>query len=151
MPRYAKQRDGYSCGPTALINIIKWSGKPISYRASRRVWIRKCATTKTGTPPLLLQIAINNHLSSYGIAHRLSTGTRQGILEHARQGGAVLVRFHWPHLSWGHYFLIVGASRHYLHTVNLYSDGSALRRIHRKSLMRLLSKRTAVWCWFLTR
>jgi len=33
MPRYVSQRKGsYDCGPIALLNVLKWSGRPFSFK-----------------------------------------------------------------------------------------------------------------------
>ena len=31
-PRYISQKDNYSCGPVAFINLMKWSGENVTYK-----------------------------------------------------------------------------------------------------------------------
>lgn len=151
MARYAKQIDHFSCGPTAVINAIKWTGAPVSYRTMRKTVIEACQTQKDGTDPFELDRGVQEIFPSYGIIYRHLRGSCRGFPRHVRRGGAVIIRFKWPRHDVGHYVLITNVTRHFADVVNLYPVGPAKQRISRKTLNKLLVKRAKLHCWYLTK
>lgn len=47
--KFLKQRNGYSCGPLAIMNSLIWAGQKITYRAFYDKVFKKCKTDKDGT------------------------------------------------------------------------------------------------------
>jgi hypothetical protein len=47
-PKYLRQRDDFSCGPIALMNVLKWAGYNITYKDHTR-FVKMCKCSKTGT------------------------------------------------------------------------------------------------------
>jgi hypothetical protein len=56
-PRYIRQRDRYSCGVIAVINLLKYLGEGWFYRDHKLIkeWI---GCTKNGTPPRSIEYAL---------------------------------------------------------------------------------------------
>ena len=42
MIRYIKQRDKYSCGPVAIMNVLKWAGAEFSYQGKIKLFQQLC-------------------------------------------------------------------------------------------------------------
>lgn len=49
-PRYVRQRDEYSCGPVAVMNLAKWAGVRAPYSEIGR-YRRMCECDETGSSP----------------------------------------------------------------------------------------------------
>jgi len=47
--RWIKQRNSYSCGPVALMNLLKWLGQPVNYDKDYPEMFAKCKCNKEGT------------------------------------------------------------------------------------------------------
>ncbi len=113
--RYIKQRDKYRCGPVALMNILKWSGRGLAYDDSRDPLTALCKCepeggTKWGKFDQGLRKLAQRHQGlkvEKVIRPRLSE-----IEEHLRGGGALVLNYHWEYQGKEdrHYSLVVGIS-----------------------------------------
>lgn len=171
MPRYAKQRDKYCCGPVAILNALKWSGQNVAYEKNiRALKALTGQTPKHGTSNTNLYRALRviggKIFQSMRIRPRLRP-TLPEIEEHVRKGGAVLLQYNWIDKNgsqspekWnfsGHYILIteVSPSGHRFEVINGYTSTPAARRIGREKFKRDMlgfqRGNPGVRGWFLTR
>ena len=47
--RWIAQKNKFSCGPIAILNILKWVGFPVSYKKDYNFWKKKCKCNCFGT------------------------------------------------------------------------------------------------------
>ena len=156
MVRYIKQRDTYSCGPVALINVLKWSGANKTYkdmpRAQRMV---KCSYKEGGTDSIDLHRALKkqksfnvqfvSNVSIYDIDERLEDGGSVIMLESRKPSKKLRAK---GIDRVGHYYLIDGlevfpSGRIWYHAVNYYktySKGFVDAWISRRTLVKKMRK-----------
>jgi hypothetical protein len=60
-PRYARQRDSYSCAAIALLNSLKWAGYDVSYRRDFGRVCKVCKCSKEGTFSFDFDAAIRHY------------------------------------------------------------------------------------------
>lgn len=65
--RFVKQRNGYTCGPIALLNLGKALGLPWTYKSHFKQLVEACQTDKDGTIRSLLQRVMHQLFSDYRI------------------------------------------------------------------------------------
>lgn len=58
--RWIAQKNNFSCGPVAILNILKWAGFPVSYNKDYKFWKTKCKCTEYGTHQPLFQKCLIN-------------------------------------------------------------------------------------------
>lgn len=113
--RYVKQRDKYSCGPVALMNILKWGGSLLSYDDQRDplTTLCKCTSddgTKWGKFDQALRKVSKRHKGF--TVEKVRRPTLTEIEEHLRAGGALVLNYHWQYRGKEdrHYSIVVGVS-----------------------------------------
>ena len=92
MTRFCKQRDEYSCGPVAILNLYKWIG--VDYKYSDLPWLQlMCGTNKDGTFDKDFNSALR-YLSAVGEFNMIKPRNTEfdRISSHLENGGA-MVRF----------------------------------------------------------
>lgn len=93
MIRYTKQRDEADCGPTAIVNALKWAGNDISYRdvGASKIAAELCGYwVGGGVPPAYLDSA----LEKVGLLLWYKTNpTLDEVEGHIRSGGACIINF----------------------------------------------------------
>lgn len=96
MPRYLKQYDNYSCGPTAILNALKWAGVAASYRTHYKRVAKGCKVAEgeykdRGT----LSSDLDRTVRALGKAHftvrKVRSCTIQQLDEHLQNGGAAIL------------------------------------------------------------
>lgn len=96
MPRYLKQYDTYSCGPTAILNALKWAGVAISYRSHYKRVARGCRVMEgsyreRGTLSADLDRTIRELGSGYFSIRKVRSCTIQQLTDHLQNGGAAVL------------------------------------------------------------
>lgn len=112
--RYTKQYDGYSCGPTVLINTLKWAGNPTSFKKRIKHYQTEVLCTKvSGTGVLSLDFALQGLprvkiVTRYSNHHLFPKNPPKwyAMKAHLRQGGTLIVRYDWPDGKDAHYVLV---------------------------------------------
>jgi len=171
MPRYVKQRDKHSCGPVAILNALKWSGQDMSHR--KHIQMLKLMTgqkPRGGTSNTnlyrTLRVLGGKLLGSLKIKPRIRP-TLQEMEAHLRNGGVVLLQYHWIDKNgsrfpqkWsfhGHFVLVTGVSPsgYWFEVVNGYTYTPAARTISRdkfkRDMLGFQRGHPGVKGWFLTR
>ncbi len=140
--RYVGQRDKSSCGPIAILNILKWAGKKISAKKNINI-IRdmcKCGMYgNLGTRPSRLDIVINN-IKSIKVKRTKHFAKMGEVNKHIDSGGACVMRIVWSDRkkTQGHYTLCVGRNKRGYKMVNLYSDRKTLCYANKKQMKEML-------------
>lgn len=137
--RYVKQRDKYSCGPVAVMNVLKWVGVEFNYQERIDVMRRVCeCRPPNGTKHAAFDRAlrITAELLPVDLRVRLVYKPKLGqIEEHLRAGGIIVLNYRWRRGGEGarHFMLVTKISdtgRSFL-VVNDHRSGRAARRITR--------------------
>jgi len=157
--RYTKQYDQYSCGPTALINTLKWAGSSISLKKGIKHYQTKVLCTKiNGTGVLSLDFALQG-LPKVKIVTRYSTHTLfpkkppkwSAVKAHLQQGGTLILRYDWPSGEDAHYVLVTHLTTTMAGVVNYKSTGPSHSFIHQRTLRQLLRQKESLVCWLLSK
>jgi hypothetical protein len=116
--RYAAQPYKYSCGPTAIINAVKWTGARFTLRQNHTFISRLCESTyEFGTVEHLFERALRKIISPAAGVWRRPRPSAKEIIRHVSRpdGAVVLLYWHRKMLSEtefvieGHYILVVDA------------------------------------------
>ncbi len=115
MIRYTKQRDRLSCGPTAILNALKWAGTGATYKEEGRQLIKDCRIHSKdcdlfgirGVIPFTLDAILERkwickHLH---VKYCWSGPTIELLNNHLLSGGAAIIRY-WLK----HHFPLIGPS-----------------------------------------
>jgi len=139
--RFVRQRDNYSCGPVAIMNVLKWAGHPINYQDSISQLQRLCncrpkdgkGTMHSDFDRALRKIA--DRLGSFKV-RRVHRPALSEIEEHLQAGGLVILNYYWRKKGEGyrHFSILadVKPSGKYFLTVNDFAHGPAERIVSRK-------------------
>lgn len=108
-PRYVKQRDQYSCGVIAVINLFRWAGyNDIPTRTLRKALASVLGMTKDGTPIPNMLSYLEDHPFLQMISSK-TCPTTHWLDRHLRQGRAVLLVYQCNDRDeLGHYVLCTG-------------------------------------------
>ena len=58
--RWIAQKNEFSCGPIAILNILKWIGFQVNYKKDYNFWKKKCKCDYSGTHQSNFQYCLNN-------------------------------------------------------------------------------------------
>ena len=157
MPRYIKQPDQHSCGPTCLLNICKFQGERVTLRDDFAAWKDYCSCgivysrnrykrkdwvrTKNGTSLR----AFSRLVKELGGKRLLAPNMRK-MHKKLEQGFALAVQVRYTRIH-GHFFLITKTRKNAFYCVNLY-DGVTAGWVSKKKFYRRQRKHTTefrVW------
>lgn len=140
MTRYIKQKDNFSCGPVAAINICKWAGikqirsaKPILAHVK---WWRRFTNCNGGTWPKDLNKFLHK-IRGIKVKHLHCERLKlRHIDEWIDRGGAIIIHFFHndPGFKVGHYITIVGRTKKYYYVTNYSRRKPGLSRVSRKRI-----------------
>jgi len=107
--RYIGQRDEFSCGPLAILNILKWTGYDVTseYLSDLKKY---CKTDVGGTDTRI----ISNVLKRYSKFefNCVSFIKIQDLHDHIKKGGSAIVEISWfdedKRKIEGHFYIIIG-------------------------------------------
>jgi len=98
MKRWLRQRDKFSCGPVALINLDKWRGKSVTNRDLLQYRRRCHCRQPRGT-------VVANFSQIVGQPHRHLNYQR--FKRHLLSGGVAIINIVWAN-GCGHFFFVRG-------------------------------------------
>lgn len=134
--RYARQRDTFSCGPTAIVNAIKWAGYSCPAREFKKIFKKRTGCTRLrGTDPWILEQTLKR-VPELSIQYVLNVPNLRDIDEELKKGRSVLLRYFHSH--GGHYTLIVGRTKKFYVVVN-DSPKKAISYRSRKKMKKLIN------------
>ena len=141
MIRPVAQRDGYSCGPVAILNALKWAGIPVTEKRHLNI-IRDLtdADVGRGVWPWDLDDALMI-VPGVRVKKRIESPRLAVLDKHIDGGGAavVLYLFRDKKEIEGHYTLCIGRTKKYYIVVNDKEDGGTITRMARKTMYRGLT------------
>ena len=162
MARYVKQRNKYSCGPAAIMNVLKWAGVEFSYREKIGVLQEVCGCRPgRGTSHRNLDQALRWAVWEVEGKLRIRRVRRPKLCQiekHLKMGGVVVLNYAWERDGEEnrHYALLikVSPSGKSFWTVNDWRTGPALRWESREYIkdVNLRFQRTDPQCkaWFIS-
>ena len=118
---WIKQRNNYSCGPVALMNLNIWLGNPISYACDYVDWFARCKCDRQGSP---LAPFVESLYGIEGIKVRRRNVPTIEIIDNALVKNKVVVMksaISYKGETMGHYFLVTERKENSFFCVN-YSD-----------------------------
>jgi peptidase C39-like protein len=109
--KYIKQPDNYSCGPTAVINILKWLGKSASLADLPKIK-RLCGTDITGTHDTYLTLGLVKSIRGIGTWEGAAPNIRN-LRSHLKSGGAAIIGYFYyiRGEEHGHYVVCIKYTR----------------------------------------
>lgn len=137
--RYAMQNRSYNCGPTVLLNALKWAGYPVSNKKHIKKLEKMvcCNAVTEGTWCIHVQMGLIelDELDIVGVLHlpRLKDIDRE-----LDKGRAVVLRYF--HEQCGHFVLITERTKKYYTVIN-DSRKKAVSRKSRKRMSKMLKKK----------
>ncbi len=130
MTRFCKQRDHYSCGPIALLNIDKFFGRRVTYKDLPRYRKRvQCKKTQWTTTQAISKIL--------GRARRKTWPAAKRFL----QSGCIVVQTK----RIGHFYLMVTNGRGDIGIVNVYRNGHCAIHITPQRASQMLRHAFRTW------
>lgn len=141
MIRFCRQRDKYSCGPVALLNIDKFFGRRVTYQHLPRYSKRTKCKPVTGTKTKIMSKIL-------GRATRRSWKKAKQFLT---DGGCIVVLSQWEvnGEQMGHFYLMVTNYCNDIGVVNLYRDIYTAIRVTPQRAARIL--KTAERTWYVSK
>ena len=161
MIRYIKQKDNTSCGPVALMNVLKWLGHKVSYdwiHIARHIckWEDRHSDSGGGTSDLDLEKA----LKYFDIKKkRKIQPCLNDIDKHIDSGGIVLLSYFNPYSmpefkkNSGHFALCIGRTSRTYMMVNDRTNKTKNRRYRNvmKTMLNNKSNGYKCWAWFISK
>ena len=141
--RYKRQRkNSYFCGPVALLNAMKFTGKQISWDKNREQLKTLCNYNQgSGVTVNNLHLACIKILDPLFKPGRIVKKPNLTYMDKAlNKGQAIVLRFfHGPYYSRsGHYVLVVGKTNKTYAVVNLGNYYKTVTRVSRKGMSKML-------------
>lgn len=155
MARYVKQPNQYSCGPTAILNALKWAGLDVTLQHHPLLEFSCRAEDSDDDEFGILDHDFDRVLRWAGknvfTVRRSKTPTLEVIREHLKNGGSVCLGYSWTEELGGHYAFIAGLDRGLFMVINDHIFDKKRRTA--KTIQKWLSNKTsdAPIAWFLTR
>jgi hypothetical protein len=144
--RYVSQKDNFSCGPTAIVNLLKWLGYQASWKTVTTIREDMWGGSKTGkamrsfgTPTIVFDtFVICDDLFGQLLKTRASKPKVEDLISHLKKGRAVILDHFWPGDTGGHYSLVIGYTKGKFILVN-HQEGETISFKTRKYMENLLS------------
>lgn len=89
--KFYKQRDGYSCGPVAILNALVWGGALVTYSSHFKKISKKCKTTTEGTDSLDFERALRFYGKNLFTVRRRVNIEVDELIDHILSGGAFIL------------------------------------------------------------
>ena len=130
--KWIKQRDEYSCGPVAIINILKWLGVNATYKWLPAVQ-NLCRCDIDGTSTADIESALKRLCIKY--KKRMSPSLKK-IDDHLNRNGIALVEYYYAQDE-GHFALCIKKTKKQYTLVNDVKE-ITVSRIYRKGFIKLI-------------
>lgn len=118
--RWIRQKNGSSCGPVALLNLLKWLGRDVSYDKDFSYWKERCCCDRHGTPLDAFLNALHS-IDGIGVQPRIRPSVE--VIDSALQRGRIAVMksaFNFDGEVEGHFFLVTERTNKSFYCVNVY-------------------------------
>jgi hypothetical protein len=135
--RYVKQKDKSSCGPVAILNVLKWAGGDhVTYKSLP--YIRKvCETDEGGTDSGNFSVVLLRAGAERFSTRWILQPDHETVFSHLANGGAIVILHAYPK-KWGaHYSFFVGEFGQRVIAINHFDEETS-KTVEAKYLKKLL-------------
>jgi hypothetical protein len=150
--RYVKQKGKNLCGPTAILNLMKWIGARVTWKKDIGLCMSLCSPdVATRGMHSWVMDAILKHFPLLKVKKLIHMPKLKQLDEHLDSGRALVMAYlhKGGRAQNGHFMLCVGRTKKYYDVVNGKVKGKALSRISRKTMRkRLTTKRVEAGAFF---
>ena len=148
--RYIKQRNKHTCGPIAVINILKWLGCKTTYKDFPLIKAM-CKCNREGTYSSNVDKTIDN----FKIKKKIKRFPHiKDVDTHLKLGGIILFEHKSIFEDISHLALCVGKDNRYYYLVNEYIN-KTISKVARKTFIQIVTwrscKKDKPWTWFIYR
>jgi hypothetical protein len=151
MPKYARQKDHHSCGAYAILNSLKWLGRPATEKILPRIWkLSEYPYPKEGMPMLCLEKVLTKLKIKWDGQYRPKI---KDINRRLDAGEAFILVYYYNTRS-GHYTLCVNKTPQYYTLIN-NSKIKTTCKIHKDKMKKMLHDHREYYnklypmCWFI--
>lgn len=145
-PRFARQPHDYSCGPTAILNAMKWVGIPASLRCDYNTLVDLCEAEPNGTAIPAFDRVLRENVESHAFVRRKYRPTLREVEKWIKDPACIVALCYWHDNSYdsdGHYMLMTEVSNDGKE-FNCINDGkTSMFRDREKIKMYLRNRRRA--------
>lgn len=144
--RWVRQRDHYSCGPVAVLNILKWMGHPWTYKMLPALQVVCKCDVDVGTGRQNIERA----MAKLGINKKRKVFPKlRDIDAHLDSGGIILLEYFWTEFD-GHYALCIGRTKKHYIMVNDSSKKTITKwnRNDLRGIIKWCRVDEKPWTWF---
>ena len=136
--RYISQHNSYSCGPTAIFNILRYFNPEINSKVYRRVCSACHLSKEVGTLNWNFEETLKKFIPPTISCLSIVTPNYNQVRKWLREGNAVIINNH--HGGGEHYFVVIGCDRNCYYVANLTGDINVppITTISRKELHQTL-------------
>jgi hypothetical protein len=146
--RYCKQRDNYSCGPVAILNVIKWTDSNWFTYSMLPAIQSVCKTDKNGTYDNNFNNALKyfEQIDYFKVVKARNTHLTR-IQEHLENGGTMIAAYKENGYKCEWHYAMFLFDTHSQWTVINHSNGKELFTRHQvsRSLMHKRLDKSAIW------
>lgn len=108
MPRYVRQPEEYACGPTAVLNALKWAGVPATIKYDFGLIADMCEYERgEGSPDGAINQTLRLLLDGWARVRRPRYASTRDIRKHVEKGGACVATIS-DYADMCHVFLVTG-------------------------------------------
>lgn len=160
--RYIRQPDEISCGPTAILNALKWAGLPVTHDDLPKIQFA-CKTANAIDPNDTENAGTYDHDFDRTLRYagapafkvkRKSNFSFKSVKDHLLAGGAVCIGYYWEEKGQegAHFAIIERIEGGYWITVNDHLSKTAVKRRKEATVRKWLTlkKNGCPSVWFLT-
>lgn len=136
--RYARQPHARSCGPTAILNALKWAGRPATLKREYPILRAECKCTN-GTWRYIFDRVIRKHAKGLFTVERRALPTYSQLRRLCRSGHAFVLAYMnvgWQDAHYAFYFPSAGK----LYAVNEHDKCATVALCSKRQLMGALRR-----------
>jgi hypothetical protein len=157
---YIVQDDAYSCGPTAIINSLKWAGMSVT-KENLDLFRFSCRTIdpefpddwdSNGTTDSDLDRVLRYAGKGRIRVRKNKRPSFPMLMRHLKSGGAIIVAYYWKEegQSGHHFAFISGLKNGYFEVVNDHSRRGIVTRRRSSTIRKWLKRKDgSPICWFI--
>ncbi len=151
MTRYVRQRTEFSCGPVAILNVLKWSGEKVALNSKlyKRIYADcECNQHSTGSPIPCLRKAVTKHCNKLR-TRWIKKIKKEDVVDNLKCGTIVLLIF--DELGHRHCVVLVQDGRNVLainyRSIEPYikSQKETVTTLTKTHLHKMLSNKSGLW------
>lgn len=149
---YTKQKGKNLCGPTAILNLMKWAGLRVTWKEDIKFCMDLCSSdvSTDGMWSWIMDIVLK-YFPLFKVKKTIHIPKLKQLDKQLNNGRAIVIVYLYKdgRAQNGHFMLCVGKTEKYYNVVNDKMNGKALSRISRKTMRKkLTTKRVEAGAFF---